>query len=479
LILTFAVSLLAILGFVLTFVYLKIVPVSREAVGKARLGALAMFDNTLSEEEKETAVQSAGLALLMASFQILWRVAACLVVAVAPIYLIGAGGFVSTDAVTTLMLRWDYILGTTIVLSGIGWVITKSRKKDTPQSAYSGADQIIHKLAFSGPSIQLTAADIEDRLFAKQIREIEDQPPIFITSLPRAGTTILLNALNDIPDTATHLYRDMPFVMAPLLWSRMSSMFVKQGEMTERAHGDGIKIGYDSPEAFEEVIWRAFWPKKYHEESIELWHVEDNMPDATEFFTKHFRKIVALRTNGAGRYISKNNNNMARLDLLPEMFQGAQVLVPLREPVEHAASLLRQHENFLKQHAADPFVERYMEDIGHLEFGALHTPIAFPHFDVSTSSPREADYWLDYWIAAYRMVLDKAERLHFVTLERLGKHPEAVMHSLCERIDLDIAGVDLAKHFCPIHKKVQEDLFGTRKLAEAVELYHALRKYEI
>lgn len=73
--------------------------------------------------------------------------------------------------------------------------------------------------------------------------------------------------------------------------------------MVERAHGDGIKIGYDSPEAFEEVIWRAFWPKKYGKDSIELWHADENMPDATEFFEKHFRKIVILRTDGAGRYV--------------------------------------------------------------------------------------------------------------------------------------------------------------------------------
>lgn len=477
--LAFLVSLLAISGFILAFVYLNVVPISQEAIARTRKGVFAMLDNTLSEEEKETAVQSAGLSLFRSSFEILWRVTACLLAAAAPIYLIDYAGFVPAEAVTTLMLRWDYILGTTFVLGGIGWALARSRKKDLPQSAYSGTDQITHKLAFSGLGIQLTAADIEDRLFANQISEIEDQPPIFITSLPRAGTTILLTALNDLPSTATHLYRDMPFVMAPLLWSRMSSMFGKQGEMAERAHGDGIKIGYDSPEAFEEVIWRAFWPKKYHDQFIELWHWEDNMPDATAYFTKHFRKIVALRTNGAGRYISKNNNNIARLDLLPEMFPGAHVLVPLREPAEHAASLLRQHENFLKQHAADPFVERYMEDIGHLEFGALHTPIAFPNFDVLKSSPREADYWLDYWIAAYQMVLDKAKRLHFVTLEKVAKHPEAVMHSLCERIDLDRAGVDLAKHFRPIKKKVQEDLFDTRRLAVAMELYHALRKCEI
>jgi hypothetical protein len=477
--LVFFVSLLAVFGFIFALVYLNVVPVSQEAIARTREGVFAMLDNTLSEEEKETAVQSAGLALLKASFEILWRVTACLVTAAAPIYLIDYAGFVPADAVSTLMLRWDYILGTTIVLGGIGRAFAQSRKKDLPQSAYSGTDQITHKLAFSGPGIQLTAADIEDRLFANQIREIEDQPPIFITSLPRAGTTILLTALNDIPSTATHLYRDMPFVMAPLLWSRMSSMFVKQGELTERAHGDGIKIGYDSPEAFEEVIWRAFWSNKYHDESIELWHVEDEIPDARDFFIKHFRKIVALRTNGVGQYISKNNSNIARLDLLPVMFPGSHIVVPLREPAEHATSLLRQHKNFLKQHAADPFIKRYMHDIGHLEFGTLHTPFSFASFHPIVGSPEEADYWLNYWIAGYEMVLEQANLLHFVSQENLGKYPEAVMRGLCERINIDPVGVDLAKHFRPIRKKAESGLFDARKMAKATEIYHILLKYQV
>ena len=477
--LVFAVSLFAILGFIFAFVFLNVVSVSREAIGRARKGALAILDKTLSDEEKEAAVQSAGLSLLKASFDILWRLTACLAVATALIYLFDSVGIVTVDAVITLMLRWDYFWGTTIVVSGIVWAFSHFQKKDTPQSAYSSADQITHKLAFSGPGIQLTAADIEDRLFAKKISEIEDQPPIFITSLPRAGTTILLTALNELPSLASHLYRDMPFVMAPLLWSRISSLFAKQGEMTERAHGDGIKVGYDSPEAFEEIIWRAFWPTKYGANSIDLWHVGDCMLEATDFFKRHFRKIVALRTGGAGRYISKNNNNISRLELLPEMFPGAHIIVLLREPAEHAASLLRQHKNFLKQHATDTFIKRYMRDIGHLEFGALHTPFAFPSFDPTGCSPEEADYWLSYWIAAFRMVMEHGNRLHFVTLEKVGKQPETVMHALCERIDLDPAGVNLARHFRPIHKKVQDGLFDAKKLTEATELYHSLRSYEI
>ena len=151
--------------------------------------------------------------------------------------------------------------------------------------------------------------------------------------------------------------------------------------MKERAHGDGIEVGYDSPEAFEEILWGAFWPEKFFETGIGLWSSADRNTDAEEFFQKHFAKFVALRCQdgvGGGRYISKNNANIARLDAIPAMFPDASIVVPIRSPVAHAASLLRQHQNFLAQHKTDPFAKRYMQDIGHLEFGDLHRPIQFP-----------------------------------------------------------------------------------------------------
>jgi hypothetical protein len=474
--LAFAVSLLAILGFVLAFLHLDILTVSREAIGKARLGVMAILDDELSEKEKEAAVKLAGFALLKASFQILWRIIFCLMAAVVPIYFISEAGFISVDAVTALMLRWDYILATTILLGTIVWIFTHSRDKEAPKSAYTNVDQVVHRLAFSGHGLQLMAVDIEDRLFAKKIREIEDNPPIFITSLPRAGTTVLLTALYDIQTTASHIYRDMPFVLAPIIWSRISSAFIRKGVMAERSHGDGIKIGYDSPEAFEEVIWHTLYSGKYHEDFIELWGQQDEISDVTDFFNNHFRKIVSLRTGGAGRYLSKNNTNIARLRLLPEMFPHSQIVVPLREPAEHAASLLRQHENYLKQHAADPFVERYMRDTGHLEFGTLHKAIAFPNFDASRRSPLEPDYWLDYWIAAYQFVLGNVDRLHLVIHEKVSNQPERVMHALCERIGLSSAGIDFAKYFHPIPNKADEKMFDSANLAHASEIYQTLCK---
>lgn len=478
--LVFGASLLAILGFAIVFIYLRVVQISRMAIQKSYSGVAAMLDNTLCEEEKEAAVQAAGLSLLKAAFQIFWRFVAALVAAVVPIYLLDVLGIVSAEVVTTLMSRLDYILVTTIVLAGAGWAFTSFRHSTSDaKSSYSRSDQITHRLAFSGPSIQLTAADIEDRLFTKRIHKIKYQPPIFITSLPRAGTTIMLMALNSLPSVATHLYRDMPFVMAPLLWSNLSRLFAKQSKMKERAHGDSIQIGYDSPEAFEEILWKTFWPEKYGQDSIELWHADDVKSDASTFFIQHFRKIVALRTDGGGRYVSKNNGNIARLDLLPKMFPGAHIVVPLREPAEHAASLLRQHENFIELHNTDPFIKRYMRDIGHLEFGTLHKPFAFPSFYPKADLLLKADYWLDYWIATYQMVLKRADRLYFVSQDRVCKQPEVVMNALCEKLTLDTKGFNLAEHFRPINKKVDKGVFDTRKLAKATEIYHALRKHEI
>ena len=71
------------------------------------------------------------------------------------------------------------------------------------------------------------------------------------------ASTILLNAIYKSNVFASLSYSDMPFVLAPNLWSKIS--FKKKDlELKERAHGDGIKVSTESPEAFEEVFWKTF-----------------------------------------------------------------------------------------------------------------------------------------------------------------------------------------------------------------------------
>ncbi len=311
---------------------------------------------------------------------------------------------------------------------------------------YSALDRLLHRIAFSAPSIQLTAADIEKKVFGAVYGAVEATRPIFVTSLPRAGTTLLLEVLHRFPSLATHNSRDMPFVMAPVFWSRLSSAFRKRAELSERAHGDGMQIGYDSPEAFEEILWRAFWPEKYSGTGIELWGVADGKKEAHAFFVEHMKKIIALRRPDRtrdGRYISKNNGNIARLDLIGSMFPDARILVPFRHPVQHAASLLRQHRNFIEMHRNEPFIRHYMADLGHYEFGDLHRPIAFPGFDalISDRDPLTIDYWLCYWIAAFEYILARRDVVVLISYESTCADGRNALAEICARLEIAEEGM--------------------------------------
>ena len=254
---------------------------------------------------------------------------------------------------------------------------------------------------------------------------------------------------------------------------------MRRAELKERAHGDGLEIGLDSPEAFEDVIWQAFWPEKYEEAHIALWTEDDAKEEATAFFKTHFRKIIALRTGPSGRYVSKNNGNIARLALLPQMFRGCSIIVPVRAPVEHAASMMRQHENFLRQHEEDPFVCRYMRDIGHLEFGAVHTPIAFPGFAPGQLTPASSDYWLSYWIAAYGHVLDHAEATCIVPQESICARPEETMRRICEVAGLNAGAAGLGGHFKLLSHRADRAMFTAKLVMEAEALYDELLHRQI
>src|SRR5439155_5123580 len=166
-------------------------------------------------------------------------------------------------------------------------------------------------------------ADIEATMYGSRYRNIAVQKPVFVTSLPRAGTTLVLQMLTDVAALATHKYRDMPFVLAPVLWETLSRGFRRPSELRERAHGDGVLVGYDSAEAFEEVLWKTFWPQKYKNDRIELWAPNESADEFRDFFREHMQKIIALRSAGESRqrrYVSKNNANVARIGLLRRLF---------------------------------------------------------------------------------------------------------------------------------------------------------------
>lgn len=472
------VASVAAIAFAAVFVRLRIVPATFAIVEQAGAGAAGMLDPHKSDDEKERVVRAAGLSVLGSCADIAVRLLGCLAAAALPVFMAQSLRLSTLHAVTMTAESWQFLIGSTLALSFGAWLFFRLQPRPA-SSAYSSGDKLIHNLAFAGPGIQLAAARLEDRTLASAWRDVADKPPVFITSLPRAGTTVLLNALHDVPGVAPHLYMDMPFVAAPVLWNRFTRPFMRRVELKERAHGDGLEIGLDSPEAFEDVIWQAFWPDKYGEHRIALWNQDDAKAEATAFFKTHFRKIVALRTGSGGRYVSKNNGNFARLALLPQMFRGCTIVMPIRTPVEHAASLLRQHENFLRQHEEDPFVARYMRDIGHLEFGAIHKPIAFPGFAPARLPPTSPDYWLSYWIAAYRHALKHEAGICIVPQELICSRPEKTMRRICNLAGLVTPTAAIAEHFKPVPKRADKAMFQAKLVMEAEALYDELLDHQI
>lgn len=415
---------------------LQVIRVAQDAIG-------VITDPDLGDDEKERHVQRASLSLMKSFFVLLAiGVAACLA---AVLFVVGGDwlGLFSAEQAMVIATSWPFILWSSAGAVAL-WIIcgklgSRPEQGQTAHDAvpYSALDRALHNYALSSPERQISLSAIEDRCWKRRIAATTVGEPVFITSLPRAGTTILLQLLASQPEFASATYRNMPFTLSPLLWGQFSRLFRKASEKVERAHGDGIEVDFDSPEAFEEMIWIAFWGDRFDGQRIDLWEASDRNAEFEAFLFRHMRKIV-LTAPGSQRYVSKNNANIARLPLLASAFPGASVVIPIRDPVSQIASLMRQHRRFTELHARDRFSRQYMEGIGHFEFGAALKPIAFPGAPASAEGAAGVDYWLQYWISAYEHVLHTAPGgAVFVDHAALSRDPASQLPKLAEALHVD------------------------------------------
>jgi len=351
---------------------------------------------------------------------------------------------------------------------------------------YSSIDRLLHRLAFATASVQIEMADLEDRLFKKDLAGITVDRPVFITALPRAGTTLLLELCVTLDEFASHSYRDMPFVLLPVMWDKLSRRFRRSDAPIERAHGDGMLVSLDSAEAFEEMIWRATSPGHYRADRITPWDRRDD-DDFQAVFRNHLRKVVKLRQRNPAlvpRYVSKNNGNIARTGAVLECCPDATIVVVMREPVQHAASLLRQHRQFLAIHARDPFARKYMEGIGHLEFGANLRPIDFDGWLESARHPDSTtlEFWVEYWVAAYSHLLARRSTLQFLPYDWFCACPDEGLDRVAAAIDIQDRQTWMAQR-ARIRTAGRHDIdvsrLDQRLLAQADELYHALLDHSL
>ena len=430
-----------VLSFVILFQLLGLGKNSGDVIRISRYSMKIISSSKLSDEQKESRLQKNSQNLFGLFFILALKLAIAILIPLAILWLGDRWGWLSLSAVLDATVSPVFLIVSSIL--AIAVLCLKPNKKskgNIPQtSSYSQLDRTLHQVAFNTYTAQIALADVEDSIFSQQLAACKSDRPVFITALPRAGTTLLLECCANSPEFAAHRYRDMPFVLIPCLWNRFSQTFQQQVRSTERAHGDGMQISPDSHEALEEVVWKTFWKRHYQKDRIVPWDYEQN-GEFNEFLDSHLRKIILLRRQNlvsSVRYVSKNNANIARTKIIRQLYPNSTIVVPFRHPLNHASSLLQQHLNFLQIHQGDPFASEYMKAIGHYDFGQNLRPIDFDGwFDRRQSKDAKTlSFWIEYWIASYKHLLADNSSLHFLDYDRLCANPVRELTTLAEIVD--------------------------------------------
>ena len=174
-------------------------------------------------------------------------------------------------------------------------------------------------------------------------------------------------------------------------------------------HKDGIKYNLDSPEAFDEVFFKTF--DNHHSQSQEILN-----------FVGHI-----LNRYNKFRYLSKNNNNYKRIDLISSIFPNSSFLIPYRSPLQRAYSLLNQHKKFLEIQKNNKFILRYMNFLGHNEFGLNYKSWNKPKNYYDHLS---INHWLEQWHLFYESILNKINKNNTYLISYESLHDNNILINL-------------------------------------------------
>ncbi len=308
------------------------------------------------------------------------------------------------------------------------------------KSAYGAMAQLFHHLI-------LDHYHIGQALLNRQIKgvkhPVEDGAvsAVLVTGLARAGTTALVRTLSERGPFRSLDYSNMPVLLAPRLWAKFYRASRK--EQQERAHGDGIKVGLASVEALEEYFFKVVTGDRFLKKDRLVRH--ELSAEENEQYRKYFKSLC----KPGEVYLAKNNNAVLRLPSLLAQNPDMKVFVLVREPLEHAYSLYKQHLKFSEEQSEDPFVLTYMNWLGHHEFGQGQLP--FDLGVVGAGRDREKlDFWLERWVEYYSYAQGLGG-VEFIRYEEFLARPSQVVERIAKATGININAEDI-----PVFEKTPE-----------------------
>jgi hypothetical protein len=266
-----------------------------------------------------------------------------------------------------------------------------------------------------GPRLLLGLADLESRVLAEAIAAKPITAPIWISGVARSGSTKLLEIFNAHPALTTHRYADFAGIFTPWWWNwlRARSRGKRVQKPLERAHGDRIQVTAESPEAFEEVLWMAHFRDLHSADRMAIFDATHHYPLFERRLRLHIAKLLDVRR--ASRYLAKANYHLTRFAYLLKLFPDARLIVPIRAPLTHVGSLVKQDRMLSAQGHANPSVRRHLRRAGHFEFGLdkrvpnLGDPAQYLATQTDFAQGRNAQGYARIWSAVYGHLAQQLE----------------------------------------------------------------------
>ncbi len=391
-------------------------------LAKCSVALLNTLVSDLDEDEKFTAVNAQVFKTTGTLFLVLGQSA--IVICLSAAIYTGMFSLIFENALSSGVKMSVLAVG-----SIIPFLIPRKQTSD-----YSDIAQLFHHLI-------LDNYHLGKRLLARQIKDTEVNnhytgrfSRVLVTGLARSGTTALTKELEKRGPFASLDYSNMPFLLAPRLWAKIYNP--RQVENKERAHGDGVKVGLASVEALEEYFFKVMKQDRYILDNGLEKHALSEEENAL------YRKYQNSISGVDKVYLAKNNNAIIRLPSLIKYNPDLVVFVMVRDPLQHAYSLMLQHQKFLAKQENDPFITDYMTWLGHHEFGSNQRPFLLQEEDrdLHIGDPNTIEYWLKRWVSYYTYV-QQFETAHLLSYEAYAKDPVSTLSCIAQAafIDLDVA----------------------------------------
>lgn len=281
-------------------------------------------------------------------------------------------------------------------------------------------------------------SQLEDLILGnKEINYLDlNKKCIFVTGMPRSGTTILTHIISNFNDVGSFNYSDLPFTKIPFFWSKINWLYYLKNKSFERIHGDGLKINLLSPDAFEELIWSENLPNYKNENFSKILDSSYENKELERELARSINKILLLRKKNI--YLSKGNYNLFRIKYINKILKNPFFIICIRNPFDVIQSSVRVHNKFLKIGKENKNFTDEMNELCHFEFGENRKDPFKKNFHKDGTK-----YYESQWIQMHKLILDNYTNLNnvfLVNFDKLTLNPEQSVSVIANKIECKFSG---------------------------------------